>query len=293
VALAHEAIRDLESSNDSAKALKLLERLSFSEDDYLFVYDLHGRCLMHPRQPALVGQDLWGFRDDIGHLVIQKLIATAMASPEGGFAEYRWERPSQRQWRQKLGYVVELPTWGWMLGTGIYLDDVEDTTRQIRASSSAAIGHTMIFIAVIAVLAVMVVAALGVALNVSQQRLADSKLRKLTWQVVSAQEQERARVSRYLHDEALQDLIAVKCVGNNMFQMRLPGTRNNGSSATTIGKSLVALKVTASATSNNDPPVPIAEIMINCAGAAQTTAVDTASHRDGSPTSWASAPMPI
>jgi two-component system NarL family sensor kinase len=50
----------------------------------------------------------------------------------------------------------------------------------------------------------LVVRALGVALNVNQQQLVDAKLRKLAWEVVTAEEQKRARVSRYLHDQAMQ-----------------------------------------------------------------------------------------
>lgn len=166
--------------------------------------------LMHPRQPELERRDQSNLKDDTGKPVIRPLLEKALEG--GGFVEYRWPRPSQQKWSWKLGYVVPLPNWHWMIGTGVYLDDVDATTEQIRASSATAIGETMRFIAVIAVLAVLVVAALGVALNVSQQRLADSKLRRLTWQVVDAQEVERARVARCLHDEVVQDLIAVKCV---------------------------------------------------------------------------------
>jgi two-component system NarL family sensor kinase len=157
--------------------------------------------------------------DDHGQPVIQQLLQVARDSGAGGgFVRYRWPRPPQqsdRHWEDKLGYVVSLPNWGWMLGTGMYLDDIaaiKEIRGRIQASSTAAVGRTMRWIAVIAVLAVVVVASLGVALNVSQQRLADAKLRKLTWSLVVAEEQERARVARYLHDEAMQDLIAVKAV---------------------------------------------------------------------------------
>ena len=215
VALARKAVRELEHADpDDRNDRQVLDRvrdLSFGEDGYFYIYDLDSDAttLMHARSPGMEGHDQSELRDDTGQLIMPPLYAMARAG--GGFVHYRWQRPSQGRWTPKLGYVVPLPR-HWMLGTGIYLDDVEATTRHIRASSSAAIRDTMIFIAVIAVLAVLAVAAVGIALNVSQQRLADSKLRRLTWQVVTAQETERARMSRFLHDEAVQDLIAVKCV---------------------------------------------------------------------------------
>ena len=217
IAIARNEIRDLEGlgADGQKQALQRLEHLSFGADGYFFVYGLDGKCLMHPRQPELVGREMLNFTDDRGMRVIQESIKQATSSPNGGFLVYRWQQPSQRsplQWKGKLGWFVSLPRWSWMIGTGIYLDKVEETKDEIRASSSAAIRRTMISIGVVAVLAVLAVGALGVALNVSQQRFADAKLRKLTRQVVDAQEAERARVSRYLHDEAVQDLIAVKCI---------------------------------------------------------------------------------
>ena len=213
VELARGAIRELERAERDdpairARALEVLRGLTFGADGYFYVYDLEGRCLMHARMPHLEGRDLRDMVDELGEPIIQQLLARARAG--GGFLEYRWERPSRQSSSQKLGYVVPVPRWGWMLGTGIYLDELEAITREIRTSSSAAIGQTMLFIAVVAVLAAMAVAALGVALNVTQQRLADSKLRALNRQLIAAQQVERDRVARELHDGVMQDLTAVR-----------------------------------------------------------------------------------
>jgi two-component system NarL family sensor kinase len=222
--LARKSVPELDSTDHDDDATKdrvlaQLRRLDFGENGYFYVYKLDGVNLMHPWQRQLEGKPQWGMTDDRGALVIQDLIATALQNGAyGGFRRYRWPRPPQhspQQWADKLGYVVQLPHWGWMLGTGIYMHDIKaiDLAAQGLQDASAAANHrTMLSIAAIAVLAVLVVGSLGLALNVSQQRLADAKLRKLTWQVVAAEEQERARVSRYLHDEAMQDLIAVRVV---------------------------------------------------------------------------------
>jgi two-component system NarL family sensor kinase len=219
--LARKAIPDLDSAEHDdqvtrQRVLKQLRSLDFGENGYFFVYDMHGTTLMHPWW--LPGKNLFNLTDDRGDPVVRHLLEAACSRRAGdGFLRYRWPRPppSSQQWEDKFGYVVCLPHWGWILGTGLYLGDItalDEMRHQIHASSTAAVSRTMRWIALIAVLAVVVVASLGVALNVSQHRLADAKLRKLTWNVVAAEEQERARVSRYLHDEAMQDLIAVKAV---------------------------------------------------------------------------------
>jgi hypothetical protein len=60
-----------------------------------------------------------------------------------------------------------------------------------------------------------------------------------------------------------------------------------------MGNSRIALSVTASAASSNGAPLPSAEIMITCAGAAHTSTDDSAIHHEAKPKSCASAPMPI
>jgi two-component system NarL family sensor kinase len=86
VELATSAIEPLyDASRDNARddamlrsrALDALEKMDFGADGYFFVYDMHGRSLMHPREPDLVGRDLWTMRDPQGALVIQQLIAAA------------------------------------------------------------------------------------------------------------------------------------------------------------------------------------------------------------------------
>ncbi|MCO4862793.1 cache domain-containing protein [Cupriavidus sp. WGlv3] len=215
VELAQSAIAPLVRSgrNDAATrqaAMEALARLDYGPDGYFFLYDLQGRNLMHPRQPELVGQDLWTLRDPQGAPTIQQLIAAARDG--GGAVRYQWRKPSSQQLAPKLGYVVAVPEWGWMLGTGIYLDDVESTLRQLDARAETDIRETMAWIGVIAGISILLVAASGLALNVSEHREADAKLRQLAQRVVQSQEEERARLSRELHDGISQLLVSVKLV---------------------------------------------------------------------------------
>lgn len=191
-------------------AMEALARLDYGPDGYFFLYDLQGRNLMHPRQPELVGQDLWLMRDPQGALTIQKLVTAAKAG--GGSVRYMWQKPSSKQTVPKLGYVVAVPAWNWMLGTGIYLDDVEQTLRQLDARAETDIRETMAWIGVIAAISILLVAASGLALNISEHREADAKLRQLAQRVVQSQEEERARLSRELHDGIGQLLVSVKLV---------------------------------------------------------------------------------
>ncbi|WP_213300870.1 cache domain-containing protein [Paraburkholderia sacchari] len=189
-------------------ALAVLQKMDFGPDGYFFVYDMHGRSLMHPREPGLVGQDLWNLRDPQGALTIQQLVTAA--SHGGGFVRYMWHRPSTGKLAPKLGYVVALPRWGWMVGTGIYLDDVESTLARTDERASANIERTLQWLGIIALAGVGVFALGALVLNVSEYRSTDAKLKRLAQQVVESQEQERARLSRELHDGISQMLVSAK-----------------------------------------------------------------------------------
>jgi two-component system NarL family sensor kinase len=213
VTLASRAIAHLYDSgrNDEAtlnEAKAILAKLDYGDDGYFFLYDLQGKNLMHPRQPELVGRNLWELRDESGNPTIQRLIAQAKAG--GGFVPYTWEKPSSRKIAPKLGYVVMLDHWGWMLGTGIYLDDVDSAMERIDMQTSRNIKNTMLWIAAIAITSALAVALSGLALNISESRVADAKLRVLAQRVVRSQEEERARLSRDLHDGISQWLVSIK-----------------------------------------------------------------------------------
>ncbi|RAS34428.1 cache domain-containing protein [Paraburkholderia bryophila] len=190
------------------RALDVLQKMDYGKDGYFFVYDTHGRSLMHPREPDLVGRDLWELRDPQGMLTIQQLLAASARG--GGYVRYVWHRPSTGKLASKLGYVVPLERWGWMIGTGIYLDDVDAALADIDARAAANIDRTMKWIDAIAMAGLAVIALCALVLNVTEYRSADAKLKRLAQQVVESQENERARLSRELHDGISQMMVSVK-----------------------------------------------------------------------------------
>lgn len=202
----YDAGRDDEETRN--EALRRLAALDYGDDGYFFVYDMQGRSLMHSRQPDLVGQNLWDMRDSRGRFTIQDLIAGARAG--GGYVEYEWRKPSSEQMAPKLGYVTALPRWNWMVGTGLYLDDIETTMQALDRQMSANVTTTLLWIAGIAALCLGVVSATGLLLNLSEHRVAEAKLRLLARRVVQSQEEERGHLARELHDGTSQTLVSAK-----------------------------------------------------------------------------------
>lgn len=190
------------------QALQLLSSLDYGPDGYFFVYDLQGHVLMHSRQPELIGQNLWELRDPQGRPSIQHLIAQAKAG--GGYVDYMWRKPSSSLLAPKLGYVVAIPEWHWMMGTGLYLDGIEATMAELERGASKNITATLLWVGGVAVFGIALISAGALALNLSEHRTAEAKLRALARQVVRSQEDERARLARELHDGVSQALVSTK-----------------------------------------------------------------------------------
>jgi len=203
----YESGQDDEATRN--EALRRLAALNYGDDGYFFVYDMEGNSLMHSRQPELVGQNLWGMRDSQGRYTIQDLIKGAKEKG-GAYVEYEWRKPSSAQLAPKLGYVTAMPRWNWMVGTGLYLDDIQSTMDTLDRQMNANVTATLLWIAGIAALCLGVVSAAGLLLNLSEHRTAEAKLRLLARRVVQSQEEERGHLARELHDGTSQTLVSAK-----------------------------------------------------------------------------------
>ena len=222
-ALVDGAIRDVpdldREARDPEAVLKELraypERLqggirdAHDRDIYFYVYDIDTKtCLMNAKHPELERKEQSHLRDDLGNPILAPLLDAAKTRK--GVVRYRWLRPSTGQWVEKVGYVRELAG-HWMIGTGFYEDsEVARLLGEMNAQSSSATSRTLLRIAAIATAAVLFSVLSIMALNVSQQRLANAKLRKLMRVNLTAKDDERRRISHVLHDEVMQDLAAVR-----------------------------------------------------------------------------------
>ncbi len=107
------------------EVLEWIGQIRFGEDGYIFVVDYDGVTLMNGVQPELIGRNLWEMTDPNGVKVIQEE-RRAAEMPDGDFISYSWERPSDKKVRPKISYVKGFPQWRWMIGAGVYTDEIDD-----------------------------------------------------------------------------------------------------------------------------------------------------------------------
>jgi len=163
---------------------------------------------VHPKQPFRINQNWWDLQDKSGQYIIRELITNAQYG--GDYLEYVWEKPSSNVVAKKLAYSVMLDRWQWMLGTGVYIDDIDREVEAIRVKTDDAIESSAYVILIIALSASALVFISGLLLQISERKFADGKLHELTNRVITAQDEERRRLSRELHDGVSQLLASAK-----------------------------------------------------------------------------------
>ncbi|NLS07937.1 histidine kinase [Rhizobium sp. P32RR-XVIII] len=230
----HDAAPDDQAAKD--KVAEILASLDYGKDGYFFVYDYDGNNIVHPRQSFRHGRNWLALTDPDGDKVIAELIATAKAG--GGLHQYKWQKPSTGQIADKLSFVVSLDKWHWVVGTGVYLDDVFAQSAAANDGMRSNIKETFVIVALIAVPAVLVVFTTCMLVTFHERRIADGRLKELTQRVINTQEEERSRLARELHDGVSQNLLGVR------YAMDLAGRKvrtNVDDAALTIDRGVEAL----------------------------------------------------
>ncbi|AMG12554.1 cache domain-containing protein [Vibrio vulnificus] len=200
---------DLSQEEAQRRVKALLTQIRYGADGYFFVYDKRGTNLVHPILPELVGQNLLHIQDQNGDHLIEALLYQAQTG--GGFHQYLWQKPSTGETVPKLSYAAWLDKWDWMIGTGLYIEDISEEVANMQAAINKNIETTFFSVVVILLVTVSVIVVLTLAINLHEHRLADKNLKELAHKTVMFQEDEKKHLARELHDGINQLLVSSKC----------------------------------------------------------------------------------
>ncbi|NLC09481.1 MAG: methyl-accepting chemotaxis protein, partial [Gammaproteobacteria bacterium] len=133
------------------QAMNAVKKLRYGRDDYFWINDLQPVMLMHAMNPTLDGKNLSGYKDPDGKEIFNEFVRIAKSQEAAGFFNYRWPMPGATNPVDKVSYVQQFKPWGWVIGTGVYLDDIQ---AEFRAT---AIRNTLIRVGIIIFMVFLVV----------------------------------------------------------------------------------------------------------------------------------------
>ncbi|WP_163339066.1 cache domain-containing protein [Desulfopila sp. IMCC35008] len=155
-------------STDNAKkqAADHLRSLRYGPDnkDYFWINDTHPRMIMHPYRPDLEGKDVTDEKDPAGKKLFQAFLATVKETG-AGFVNYHWQwQDDPTRIFSKISYVQEYAPWHWIIGTGVYVEDIHSQITSITRNM------TFIFLGILAVIALLSVYILWQGASVENRR---------------------------------------------------------------------------------------------------------------------------
>jgi methyl-accepting chemotaxis protein len=109
-------------------AASAIGTMRYDKVEYFWIHDLKHIMVMHPIKPELNGKALDQLKDKNGKLFFQEM-NKVVASSGSGFVEYLWPKPGSEEGVPKISFVMGFQPWGWVVGSGIYVDDVEAKFR--------------------------------------------------------------------------------------------------------------------------------------------------------------------
>lgn len=140
------------------QALSAIGALRYGEGEYFWINDLHPRMVLHPYRSDLNGTDISTLTDPTGKRLFVEFAKTVQARG-AGFVSYLWPKPGSTEPVRKLSYVKGFKPWGWIIGSGIYIDDIDAIFKR-RA--------TVLGISALAILVFVTAITLLIARNISR-----------------------------------------------------------------------------------------------------------------------------
>jgi PAS domain S-box-containing protein len=123
---AQQELGRLTRAQAQEQAIAQLRAMRYGDDnkDYFWINDLGPRIVMHPYRPDLEGEDVSDFTDPHGKRLFAEMVEVAKRQGQG-YVDYMWQwKDDPKHIVPKVSFVKEFKPWGWVVGTGIYVEDV-------------------------------------------------------------------------------------------------------------------------------------------------------------------------
>ena len=124
------------------RAAEMLRSMRFEGENYIFVYEYDGTNIVLPHSPEREGQNLRDLQAPDGTYIVRDFIRVGQDG--GGFYEYPWEYPGTNESEPKHSYIDRLEKWGWIVGAGVYVTDVDEAMAELEAAAAADLRNTII-----------------------------------------------------------------------------------------------------------------------------------------------------
>ncbi|MCW8934522.1 MAG: methyl-accepting chemotaxis protein [Gammaproteobacteria bacterium] len=160
---------ELTEPEAKTRVIEAVKALNYDEKNYFWINDMRPFMVMHPYKPALDGKDISAVKDPNGKALFVAF-ADKVREKGSGFVHYMWPKPGASEPVKKLSFVRGYEPWGWVIGSGIYIDDIDETFFQKLAEQSV---YIVISAIVLVLLSLVIVGTINTPLQKLHLIMAD------------------------------------------------------------------------------------------------------------------------
>ncbi len=145
------------SANLKKEALTSISNMRYGKSGYFWINDSNHVVKMHPIKPSLAGKNLVDLKDPDGVFLYQDIVKAANKKVEGGLVKYKWAKPGKDAPQPKFSYVQRFGEWDWIIGTGAYVDDIEDSIIKMKEKTETEINQVIMFISIFTLVCIVII----------------------------------------------------------------------------------------------------------------------------------------
>ncbi|RXK02387.1 cache domain-containing protein, partial [Halarcobacter ebronensis] len=138
-----EKKNEQDSEDKKIKAIEQIKNIKFGDTGYFWIHDLNLKMVMHPTREDLTNKDISDLKDANGLYIFKEMNKLVLEKKEG-IVSYKVPKPGEKVATNKFSYVFLFEPWGWVIGTGAYVDDIEKNIIDMEKRSSEKIESLVI-----------------------------------------------------------------------------------------------------------------------------------------------------
>ncbi|MFT5708278.1 MAG: methyl-accepting chemotaxis protein [Oceanospirillaceae bacterium] len=162
---------DIPEAQARKSALEAISAMRYDDQNYVFISDLNAYMISHPIKPQLNGKDMSNTSDPHGFKLFAEFAKLAKKQG-GGMITYYWPKPEFIDPIEKITYIHLMKEWGWVIGTGVYVDDLDQIFYQELINVIILLSLLMPIILIVAVIISRNITGPIAQINEAMQRMA-------------------------------------------------------------------------------------------------------------------------
>lgn len=129
-----------------AEALRQVAKMRLADGNYFWINDTTPRIVMHPTNPSLNGKDVGSMQDTRGKHLFREFVSATESDEGAGFVDYYWGKPGEDGDFPKLSYVKIFKPWNWIVGMGVYIDNIDTAVANKQALLNDTVTHMLLVV---------------------------------------------------------------------------------------------------------------------------------------------------